>query len=85
VSRDTLDVLIKVYNNQRSSQENLCKFFYDDMYRTYLRYTDDPNIALIDQLQEPGNDDFQLNYEWNYSEMQEHFRHLPTVNSIVIN
>ncbi|CAN5239727.1 RNA polymerase sigma factor [soil metagenome] len=134
---EALDVLIEgCCNNERSSQENLYKFFYDDMYRTCLRYTDDPHIALtilndaflkmfqkisqfkntlgpfrpwlktivintaidhtrslkkeariihIDHLQEAGNDDFQINYGWNYSEMQEHFRQLPAVTRVVIN
>ena len=132
-----LDFLIEgCCNNQRLSQENLYKYFYDDMYRTCLRYTDDPHFALtilndaflkmfqnigqynntignfrpwlktiiinaaidhtrsvkkeariihIDHWQETGNDDFKLNYDWNYSEIQEHFKMLPTVTRIVIN
>lgn len=137
MNQEALDVLIeRCCKNQRLSQETLYKFFYDDMYRTCLRYTDDPHIALtilndaflkvfqkidqykntlghftpwlktivintaidhtrslrkeariihMDPLHDPGNDDFHLNYGFNYSEMQEHFKLLPNVTRVVLN
>ncbi len=137
MNQEALESLIDgCCNNHRLSQENLYKFFYDDMYRTCMRYTDDPHLALtilndaflkmfknirkykstsgnfkpwlktiiintaidhirsekkeariihIDHLQETGKDDFELNYSWNYAEMQEYFKMLPTVTRIVIN
>lgn len=137
MNEEALESLIEgCCNNKRLSQENLYKFFYDDMYSTCLRYTDDPHFALtilndaflkmfknigqykntignfkpwlktiiintaidhtrsvkkeariinIDHLQETGNEDFELNYGWNYAEMQEHFKTLSTVTRIVIN
>ena len=33
-------------NNSRSAQEKLYKYYYADMYKTCLRYTDDPHSAL---------------------------------------
>lgn len=39
----------------------------------------------IEQVQEQGKDDFQLNYHWKQEEVLQHFKILPTVTRVVIN
>ena len=135
-SKEIDDLIKGCHHNNRLAQESLYKYFYADMYRTCLRYTDDPHEALtilndsflkvfrsitqynthlgsfkpwlktiiihtaidhtrsikktahvihIDHLQDQGDDDFQINYNWNHEELQQHFKLLPTVTRIVIN
>jgi RNA polymerase sigma-70 factor (ECF subfamily) len=42
-------------------------------------------LIHIDQLQEKGDDDFQMNYNWKREEILHHFNLLPTVTRIVVN
>ena len=42
-------------------------------------------VIHIDQLQEHGNDDFQLAYNWKLEELLHHFNLLPSVTRIVVN
>ena len=43
------------------------------------------HIIHIDQVQEQGDNDFQLNYNWKQEEILHHFKKLPAVTRIVIN
>jgi RNA polymerase sigma factor (sigma-70 family) len=45
----------------------------------------DIRIIHIDQVQEQGDDDFQLNYNWKQEEILQHFNFLPTVTRTVVN
>lgn len=137
MSPQELNELIEgCHHNDRTAQEKLYIYFYADMYRNCLRYTDDAHVALtilndaflkvfrsiaqynreiggfkawlktilintaidytrkykkethiihIEQVQEPGDEDFQLNYNWKQEEILQHFKLLPTVTRIVIN
>ena len=42
-------------------------------------------LIHIDQLQERGDDDFQLNYNWKREEILQHFNLLPSITRIVVN
>lgn len=42
-------------------------------------------VVHIDQLQEQGDDDFHLAYNWKLEEILQHFTVLPTVTRIVVN
>jgi RNA polymerase sigma factor (sigma-70 family) len=42
-------------------------------------------VIHIDQLQEQGDDDFQLAYNWKLEELLHHFNLLPSVTRIVVN
>jgi len=42
-------------------------------------------VIHIDQVQEQGDDDFQLAYNWKLEEILQHFNLLPTVTRIVVN
>jgi RNA polymerase sigma factor (sigma-70 family) len=42
-------------------------------------------VIHIDQLQEQGDDDFQLSYNWKLEEILHHFNLLPSVTRIVVN
>lgn len=42
-------------------------------------------VIHIDQLQEQGDDDFQLVYNWKVEELLHHFNLLPSVTRIVVN
>lgn len=42
-------------------------------------------VIHIDQVQEQGNDDFQLAYNWKLEELLHHFNLLPSVTRIVVN
>lgn len=45
----------------------------------------DIRIIHIDQVQEQGEDDFNLHYGWKEEEIMEHFKLLPAVTRLVIN
>ena len=67
-------------NNSRSAQEKLYKYFYADMYRTCLRYTDDPHSALTIL-----NDSFLKAFR-NVSQFKEHLGNFQAwLKTIVIN
>ena len=42
-------------------------------------------VIHIDQMQEQGDDDFQLSYNWKLEELLHHFNLLPSVTRIVVN
>ena len=42
-------------------------------------------VIHIDQIQEQGDDDFQLAYNWKLEELLHHFNLLPSVTRIVVN
>lgn len=47
--------------------------------KTYIR------LAHIDQIEEQGDDDFHLSYNWKQEEILQHFKLLPPVTRVVIN
>lgn len=49
------------------------------------KHKKDMRLVHIDQVQEQGDDDFKLNYNWKHEELMYHFNRLPTVTRLVIN
>jgi len=45
----------------------------------------DIRLIHIDQIQEQGDDDFQLHYNWKEEEIMQHLKLLPAVTRLVIN
>lgn len=45
----------------------------------------DIRLIHIDHIEEPGEEDFILNYNWKQEEILQHFKILPNVTRIVIN
>ncbi|MEO5892350.1 MAG: RNA polymerase sigma factor [Ferruginibacter sp.] len=49
------------------------------------RYKKEIRLIHIDHIEEQGDDDFQLNYNWKQEEILQHFKLLPTVTRVVVN
>lgn len=86
------DAFLKVFRSIAQYQNNLGNFkswLKTIVINTAIDHTrrikKETHIIHIDQVQEQGDDDFQLNYNWKQEEILQHFKMLPTVTRVVIN